>query len=267
MQLRITLHSLCSAVSAALACVACVSPLEIAFDTPGDLSPYSTWSWAGNDAPRVVSADGDATAIAARIDRLVEDRLAERGFRRVRRGGDFIVGYRIGIARRTVVETHARASYQLSSHSWSPSFIVGGSETRNVVYRTLHLAIAASRPQGARLWRAELRQSVEEGFGLTPREAVALLLEGLPPRGPAACDAARGTRDLRPGGAGLPRCTLPAPPRRSADTRVALLESPDGAAGAARALGPAASATRQPSWRTRRTSSRRPCSLSCALRW
>jgi len=199
---------------AALA-LGCATPVEVAFEGREDLSRYRTWSWAREDGPRVHAPQDAAAALEAQLNRYVEEQLSAKGFRRTRRGGDFIVSYRLAVARRSRVEQQAKAGYHVSSHSSPPSFMVEGTAPVVRNYQAIHVAIGASEPAGETLWRAELRQDAEDSFSLTLREAVAKLLERLPEPGPErACRAADETyseTEAEPG------CTPPkpeTPPRR-----------------------------------------------------
>lgn len=184
-----------STILAGLAAIAvlvpgCATPIEVAFDEREDLSPYRTWSWARESGARVYAPHGDAVALEARMSRYIEERLAAKGFRRVRVAADFVVSYQLAFERRSVVGYRPRAAYQLSSHSSAPSFVVEGSEAVTRVYQALHLAIGVREPRGRALWRAELRQNGEETFSLTLQGAVATLLERLPKHEPGPpCNA------------------------------------------------------------------------------
>jgi len=198
------------AAAAPLLAGACATPLEVAFDERGDPSPHRTWSWEREPAQRVEAEGADGAALEAAVRRHVEERLEAKGFRRIRRGGDLVVGYRLAFARERVVEHRAEAPTLLSSLSYAPSYRVESTVAVTRTYVAMHLAIGVSRHRDGRtLWRAELRQRQQEEHALSLGEAVARLLERFPRSAPAPpCDA--GARD-EDAGAG-PRCRPPRAP-------------------------------------------------------
>ena len=185
--MRVTIH-LVAILLAALG-LGCATTVDVVFDEREDFSPYHTWDWLPHPRPIVDAPDGAAAALDARLVRIIERQLIEKGFERSGNRPDFFVTYQLALRHRTKVVDQARAPYELYSHHSDGSFLVESSERVARDYTEIQLAISVTEAGGRALWHAKLMHLAEDVFALELDDAVAALLERFPghrQRGPAA---------------------------------------------------------------------------------
>jgi len=160
----------------------CATRVDVVADDAQLLSTYRTWDWAPRSHPWTDGRDPDSVPRDADLALRIEERLRENGFERTDGRPEFLVSYRLATRRQDVVVSQPRAIYQLDTHHAQGSFVIEGTDRVTRVYTEIRLAVAATGAQGQTLWRAELVQQAESGFGLALREAVTAVLEHFPQR-------------------------------------------------------------------------------------
>jgi hypothetical protein len=172
---------LCALLSLGIG-AACSTTVDVVVDEREDFSRYRTWDFYSRAHPKVDAPYGDPRALDARVARLVEQELQQRGFERNASRPDFLVSYHLALRRRVVVIEEPAAPYLLSSHTSSASYWIEGT-SRNVsqVHEDLRLAIGLSDGSGRRrTWRGVLLRTVVDASVLPLDDAVATLLDRLP---------------------------------------------------------------------------------------
>ncbi len=180
--MRVGIH----VVSLFLVClgVACTTIVDVMVDEREDFSRYQTWNWSPPVGPSVDAPAGRAPMLDARLVRLVEGSLRERGFERAGEGADFFVAYHLRVERRAVKVDQPFASYTLDSHHSSPSYQIEGTNTVTRIYDDIRLGIGVSNGRGRITWQGWLEQRVEAGNDLPLDAAVAKRLSRFPARVP-----------------------------------------------------------------------------------
>jgi len=172
-------------VAAAL-CVGCVTTLGVRVDQPDALPPLRTWNWlppGDSPEPGVDAPHRNASALHARLGRLIAEELGALGFDRAERA-DFFVIYQLVLVPRKVTIYEPRAPYLLSSMNSSASYWIERSNPKILLYEDFRLVIGLSSKPGQVFWRAVLERQVKEGENLSLDDAVGVLLERLPPPTP-----------------------------------------------------------------------------------
>ncbi len=162
----------------------CASNVGAAFDSGEDFSRFHTWDFAPSEAPRVTAPEAGERALEARLSRLIVAELAARGYLRGRERPDFLVGYQLSILPRTEIVVVPRAPYLLSSHHHSPSYWIEGSDKEERRFDELRLSIGVARHTGKLIWKAAMRDRLDDGQALDLGAAVASLLERFPRAAP-----------------------------------------------------------------------------------
>lgn len=171
---------LCTILSLGLG-TACSTTVNVVVDEREDFSRYRRWDFYSRASPKVDAPYADPRALDARVARLIEQELQERGFERSA-SPDFLVSYHLALRRRVVVFEEPAAPYLLSSHTSSASYwIEGASRKVSQVHEDLRLAIGLSDGSGRRrTWRGVLLRTVVDASVLPLDDAVATLLDRLP---------------------------------------------------------------------------------------
>ena len=179
------------AIGLAVLGLGCAANVHAAFDSGEDFSRFHTWDFAPSEAPRVEAPAASESALEARLSRLIVATLAARGYLRSRERPDFLVSYRLSIQPRTEIVVVPRAAYLLSSHHHSPSYWIEGSDKEERHFEELRLSIGVARHTGKLVWKAAMRDRLDDGQTPELGAAVASLLERFPraaprksPRGP-----------------------------------------------------------------------------------
>lgn len=180
--------------------MACAPAVDVRFDERKDFAGYCTWNflplWDGN----VRAPLSDAQWLDARVTRLLERGLLERGFVRVTGRPDFYVTFLLKVRRQHVIVTETPAVESLNSLHHSTSWEIQASKRRVESYEIGSLAILVSDPdEEGVIWRGGFEGRFRGALSPHLKDAVASLLERLP--SPADASAARAD-DGAPGGAG-----------------------------------------------------------------
>ena len=168
---------------AAAFCVGCASTTNIRVDQREVLSPLRTWNWLPTNASPELGVNAphrNAPVLHNRLERLIAQELGALGFERVDRA-DFFVVFQLVLVPRRVTVYEPRAPYLLSSMTSSASYWIEGSNAKILVFEEFRLVIGLFSKPGQIFWRGVLERQVEEGENLSLGEAVAELLERLPP--------------------------------------------------------------------------------------
>ncbi len=157
--------------------------VDVAFDDAHDFSHYRTWAW-NTRAARLDDDPDDEPALDRRMSRALESALEERGLVRLSRArgaADLLVSYAIRVRREEVTVLETGAEKLLSSHHWSPSYLVQATTTRVDRYDRAALRIVvADRRRKQIVWRGELATRAKGEFSSKLPVAVSQLLEQLP---------------------------------------------------------------------------------------
>ncbi len=162
----------------------CASNVDAAFDRGTDFSRFHVWDFAPSETPRVSAPGASESALEARLSRLIAAALAARGYRRGRERPDFLVSYRLSIQPRTEIVVVPRAPYLLSSHHHSPSYWIEGSDKEERRFDDLRLSIDVARHTGKVVWKAAMRDRLDDGQTPDLGAAVNSLLERFPRAAP-----------------------------------------------------------------------------------
>ncbi len=159
----------------------CAHSVIVDVDEQEDFSSYRTWDWMPQIRPKVVAPSGGGSALDARVAGLIEASLREQGFERTSDRPDFYLTYFLLVKRQTEVVQQAVAPYLLSSHHYSPSYLIEGSVTVIRQYDHFRLAIGISQGPGRMTWRAAVVSRVAADTELPLDDAIGILLERFPP--------------------------------------------------------------------------------------
>jgi hypothetical protein len=162
----------------------CASNVGAAFDEGADFSRFHTWDFAASEVPRVEAPADRQRTLDAQLSRLIVAALASRGYQRARERPDFLVSFQLSIQPRTEIVLVPRAAYLLSSHHSSPSYWIEGSDREERRFEELRLSIGVARHAGKLVWKAEMRDRLDNGGTPKLRAAVASLLKRFPRAAP-----------------------------------------------------------------------------------
>jgi hypothetical protein len=201
-----------AAAIVALLCMGCATTLDVNVDERQELTGFCTWNflplWAGN----VRAPHGNEPALGARLTRLVEQGLAERGFKRVTDTPDFFVTFYLDVRRQYVIVSETPATQYLNSMHHpvvSPSYDIQATQRRVEAWEIGRLTILVSDPdeQGV-VWRGDLEGRYRDPIPSHLPEAVTSLLERFAAPIEAAGKAPGGADRVRPATAA--ECAPPA---------------------------------------------------------
>lgn len=185
MQALSPLAAILIAVFSAALGLGCATSVDVAFDEARDFSPYRTWEWLPGESRRVEAPRSVEGVLEAKLGRLVDQALSERGL--VRSGPeeapDLLVSAFLGIQRQHIWVTETGAMQTVHSFHDSPSYEIQSG--RQVLHRFEkgYLVIAiADAAQRSVVWRGEFRGRYREAFWPHINEAVSILLARFPSR-------------------------------------------------------------------------------------
>jgi hypothetical protein len=175
-------------------------------DQRKDFAGYCTWNFLSLGSGNVHAPLADTRELNAKLTRLVERGLLERGFARVTGRPDFFVTYFLEVRHQYVVLTETPAVEHLSSLHHSTSYDVQATERRVERYEIGDLTILVSDPDEQKVvWRGEFEGRFRGELSPHLNDAVSSLFDRL--QSPAAASgcapginrpsAARGGRWFR----------------------------------------------------------------------
>ncbi len=160
---------------------ACVTGSRVEFDARQDLSPYQTWNWLPRESVQVEKNDGNAAALESKLERLIEERLSAKGFRRVKLAPDFYLSYELALREYPIVVNEPSAIQQLSSLH-AKSYLIETTNSVTRIYTDTRLVVTAARIGQGLLWRASFSENEERIYAAKLDYAVARLFEHFPQR-------------------------------------------------------------------------------------
>ena len=172
-------------------CVACATTVDVNVDQRKDLAGFCTWNflplWAGN----VRAPLGNEKALNARLTRLLEKGLAERGFTRVTGRPDFYVTFYLNVKRQYVIVSETGAMQTLnglhSTRTGAESYEIQTTQNRVEVWEIGNLTLLVSDPdEKAVAWRGEFEGRYRRPIRPNLDEAVSTLLGRFSEREPAS---------------------------------------------------------------------------------
>ncbi|MGH7336942.1 MAG: DUF4136 domain-containing protein [Myxococcota bacterium] len=171
-------------------CVAPI-PVRVTWDEREDLSRFRTWDWIEGDAVFVRGPFGDDTEVARQLSALVERSLRERGLEHAPGSSDLRVAALMVGTRTFHAFRRARAMQTLYSHHSVGGYEVQADELVQRPVDRCRVAIYLTGPRQERMiWQAVSEQRHSDGCARHLDDAVADLLDRLPPRSVAREDSA-----------------------------------------------------------------------------
>ena len=166
-----------------LGALACAGGATVEVGAQRDLQGLRTWEWL-QPAPPGAQSKSDPV-LHARVQQAIARELHTRGFHPASaERADLRVAYRIALTPVVVVRTETPAQQYLPSfHAGSPSYDIGTSERRLVRYERVALSVELRDARTNEVvWRGRIETRVRGRFVVRADDAVAALLEELPPR-------------------------------------------------------------------------------------
>lgn len=179
--------------------LACASHVDVDVDgADRDLIARSrTWTFLKHDPPlpdalgpedgeftyRVTSPLRNAAELDAAIARSLRDAFARLGYTFVEHDADLYVHYRLTLRpRRDAVEVPFAQNY-VASHSYTPSYIVEGTDVVTRKVEELRLEVDLREARGRIVWRGIYEDLLSAGQDLDLDENVGALMTRIPGRG------------------------------------------------------------------------------------
>jgi hypothetical protein len=159
------------------------NPIQVSWDGREDLSRFRTWDWIDGDAVHVRAPFGDEAAVQAQFTALLVSALRDRGLERVPGGGELrVAGLMVGM-RTYQVFRRARAMQTLHSYHDIGGYEVQADDLERRAVDRCRVAIYLTGPRQERMiWQAVSEQRHSDGCARHLDDAVAELLDRLPPR-------------------------------------------------------------------------------------
>ncbi len=176
--------------------LACATSVEVDAADRQLISNARTWTFLRHDPPLPPNVDGDTSGFTYRVtsplrnaskldsdlSRFLTVALARHGFEYVESDADLYVHYRLSLRPRRSSTEVAFASNYVASHSYSPSYVVEGSDvvTRDIEEMRLELDLRETR--GRMLWKGVYEETIAARQKLSLDSHIDRLVSRLPER-------------------------------------------------------------------------------------
>lgn len=180
--------------------VGCTNLVQVDSTDRQLIQDSTTWTFLKNDPPlpqgvdretsgftyRVTSPSRNAARLDSKVARRIEDALARRGFEYVERDADLYVQYRLSLRPQRNSVERAFAERYVPSHSFTPSYVVEGTDIVEIEVEELRFEMNIREARGRVLWTGVYEDTLPAKRTLSVDEWVDDLTSRLPERGPRA---------------------------------------------------------------------------------
>jgi hypothetical protein len=164
--------------------VACTGGPRIQLAPDARFDRYATWNWLPGEARRVDAPPGLGPRLDRELERLVAQKLEERGYRRAEVGADLRIGVLLDVQREVVKVRETGAMQQVSSFHEVGSFQVQAAVERERIYAHSRLVLfAIDSRRGSLVWQGVLERRFRGAFAPHAERTVATLVSRFPRAG------------------------------------------------------------------------------------